>query len=209
MDFPIKHGDFPLQNVSSPEGSHPAKWLSDGYSWCFRTAKNTIFPWRKYAPRNHLGISGIMKRGWTIPKLYGALVLWENHRTQWWIFQPARFDDIPGWRIPNMYIYICYIYLYILYIYIVYAIISIDYQTFDYVHWIGLREMLQETPMILMVKTMVFGEDVPLEPIQWYVANRLPQRKLATLAVAHLCQLTNGIIDCLLHGFVWTLDTLW
>ena len=50
-----------------------------------------------------MGISGIMKRGWTIPNLYGGLDLWENHRTQWWIFQPARFDDIPGWRIPNMY----------------------------------------------------------------------------------------------------------
>ena len=42
-----------------------------------------------------MGISGIMKRGWTIPNLYGGLDLWENHRTQWmfhrqWILCTAK-----------------------------------------------------------------------------------------------------------------------
>ena len=49
-----------------------------------------------------------------------------------------------------MYIYIYY-----------YTIISIGYPTVDYVHWIGLREMLQETPMILMVKTHGFSVMFP------------------------------------------------
>ena len=51
VDFPIKNGDFPLQNVSSPEGNHENETTNLEYGWHYvgKTAwerNDTIFDGR-------------------------------------------------------------------------------------------------------------------------------------------------------------------
>ena len=45
MDFPIKNGDFPWQNVSSPEGNHPKMMVNQQEWWLNqeKTKKNGEF----------------------------------------------------------------------------------------------------------------------------------------------------------------------
>ena len=59
VDFPIKHGDFPWQNVSSPEGKHLCICRSKCWSglgsniWgsqCLPWSVNVAIPWETYPP---------------------------------------------------------------------------------------------------------------------------------------------------------------